>query len=538
MLPRPLPDPPPQLRLALRRRPGPQLRQVGAVCGSCGARTGWIRDASIRARSDHSKSTASDRDCTASARPRTASRTPWPTTLVCRSSDPNELCQACRSSSPARTCASAAARRPAPRASSARTSRLSSRTASGSAGPRPEPRPAGAGLVELPAASEPGRVAARPVVAVQSQPLPRAACRPARRAAHQRRRPAPTARHVGRQLIGVRPRPPARRAAPPEPARPPAAPRRAAARVVAAQSRARASSASPCRWCSPAAVGRGRGCSAATPSSTSPAAISASARSWSTIAVVTGLTDAGSYAPRHVAQRAREVSRQQRRVAEVVQRLGLADRRPPRRTSAAAAAEVAAAAGGRALEVDVAAVEVRPGQRLRRLAEQLDRRARARPRRRTVARAACAAAPAGRAATPRVVRLEAVAASALPAQGQGLARRLPARPEVGQTRLDPAPAGRVALSLRAALDAAPAERAAPGRHRSRDSARVQLLGGQHPASCGRDRAGRLHRAHARVTAAAGESSPPELVRSSPRRSGRRPPAPRTTSRSRPRSRRW
>ena len=56
-----------------------------ATCSSCGTRTGCTRLASIRARSDHSNSTSGDRDRLATRSPRTASRRPWPVTIVCRS---------------------------------------------------------------------------------------------------------------------------------------------------------------------------------------------------------------------------------------------------------------------------------------------------------------------------------------------------------------------------------------------------------------------------------------------------------------------
>ena len=75
-----------------------------ATCSSRGTRTGCTRLASIRARSDHSKSTSGDPDALAIRSPRTASRRPCPATMVCRSRLPNELCHACRSSSPRRRC--------------------------------------------------------------------------------------------------------------------------------------------------------------------------------------------------------------------------------------------------------------------------------------------------------------------------------------------------------------------------------------------------------------------------------------------------
>ena len=75
-----------------------------AIDSSWGARTGWTRLAIIRARSDHSNRTSGLRESAASCSARTPSRRPWPTTLVCRSRLPNELCHACRSERPARTC--------------------------------------------------------------------------------------------------------------------------------------------------------------------------------------------------------------------------------------------------------------------------------------------------------------------------------------------------------------------------------------------------------------------------------------------------
>ena len=81
--PRALADPLPELGLARRRpraSPPPWPRACASSarsagdCSSCGTRTGCTRLASIRARSDHSKSTSGDRERLATRSPRTASR--------------------------------------------------------------------------------------------------------------------------------------------------------------------------------------------------------------------------------------------------------------------------------------------------------------------------------------------------------------------------------------------------------------------------------------------------------------------------------
>ena len=138
--PRPFPHPLAQLGLAspvLARRLAPWRR-------ACGARRGRPRPprraapapaargspASARAPTTRT-APLGDRDLLATRSPRTASRRPWPVTIVCRSRLPNELCHSCRSARPRRRCPSAAAGRPLRSARAARTSRSRSRTASG-----------------------------------------------------------------------------------------------------------------------------------------------------------------------------------------------------------------------------------------------------------------------------------------------------------------------------------------------------------------------------------------------------------------------
>ena len=222
----------------------------------------------------------------------------------------------------------------------------------------------------------------------------------------------------------------------------------------------------------------------ATPSSTSPAAISASARSCSTIARITGLSGAdGFVGARPCPAVRREVTGEQaRRSPRLCSRLGgavlvtcCARRRGGRCEVVAGAVQLVL------LEMDVAAVEVRPAPRSWSVVEQRDRPVERRDRVRAVCPRSICSRPAWPCSTPAGARRSMPSRASASRQSASASSPSPGLGEdVGQAGLDPRQRGRRELRAAASFEQAPGLRVTPPRLQRGDSRARGGPRGEHP----------------------------------------------------------